>query len=421
MKYENLAKCDAEKLLEKLESEYKKTALLGLSLDMSRGKPCKEQLDLTNGLLSVLTPDDFTKPDYRNYGIIDGIPEAKKLFADIAGVKPENVIVGGNSSLNIMYDALARCMLYGRCGLTPWAKLDKVKFIAPVPGYDRHFAICESLGIEMINVKMTENGPDMDEVERLVASDESIKGMWNVPKYSNPGGVVYSAETVKRLANMKCAAKDFTLMWDNAYIIHALYGEPAEIPEILSECEKAGNPDRVLEFISTSKMSFPGAGVSALIASEGSVNEIKRIMSAQTIGHNKINQLRHVKFFGDADGLRSHMKKHAEILKPKFDKVLEILEKELSEAQIASWSHPQGGYFISFYVPEGCAKRTVELCKNVGVKLTGAGAAFPYGKDPEDSNIRIAPTLPPISELETAINILCLCTKIAALEKIIKD
>lgn len=414
-----MEKSKAEKMLSELYSEYEKIKNKGLSLDMSRGKPCKEQLDLSNEMLGVLSKDDFnTKPDLRNYGIIDGIPEMKKLFAELLSVKPENVIVGGNSSLNLMYDTLARCMLYGN-GSTPWCREEKVKFIAPVPGYDRHFAICESLGIEMINVEMTDEGPDMDAVEKLVASDRSIKGMWNVPKYSNPGGVVYSEKTVKRLASMKCAADDFLLMWDNAYCIHALYGEPAYIPEIVSECEKAGNKNRVIEFVSTSKMSFPGAGISAIVTSEENVARIKKIMSAQTIGHDKINQLRHVKFFKNADGLKNHMKKHAEIIRPKFELVLKMLSENLGDVENVRWSKPQGGYFISFYVPDGCAKRTVSLCKEAGVTLTGAGAAFPYGKDEHDSNIRIAPTLPPISELEEAMKVLCLCTKIAALEKLL--
>lgn len=408
-----------EKLTElcALSEEYAKILKKGLKLDMSRGKPCREQIDLSDGMLHILDRDDCIKAqDYRNYGILDGIPEAKKLMADIAGVDPENVIVCGNSSLNLMYDALARCMLYGN-GKEPWVRQGKVKFIAPAPGYDRHFAVCESLGIEMICVDMTDDGPDMDTVEKLVAADASIKGMWNVPKYSNPGGVVYSAKTVERIAKMKCAADDFLVMWDNAYIVHALRGEPAEIPEILSECAKAGNPDRVLEFISTSKISYPGAGISAVIASKAQTDRIKKIMASQTIGYDKINQLRHVKFFGDADGVRAQMKRHAAIIAPKFDAVLEILEKNLAGTGIASWSHPQGGYFISYYVPEGCAKRTVALCAAAGVKLTGAGAAYPYGRDPHDSNIRIAPTLPPISELREAIEVLCLCTKIASLEK----
>lgn len=408
-----------EKLTElcALSEEYAKILKKGLKLDMSRGKPCREQIDLSDGMLHILDRDDCIKAqDYRNYGILDGIPEAKKLMADIAGVDPENVIVCGNSSLNLMYDALARCMLYGN-GKEPWVRQGKVKFIAPAPGYDRHFAVCESLGIEMICVDMTDDGPDMDTVEKLVAADASIKGMWNVPKYSNPGGVVYSAKTVERIAKMKCAADDFLVMWDNAYIVHALRGEPAEIPEILSECAKAGNPDRVLEFISTSKISYPGAGISAVIASKAQTDRIKKIMASQTIGYDKINQLRHVKFFGDADGVRAQMKRHAAIIAPKFDAVLEILEKNLAGTGIAKWSHPQGGYFISYYVPEGCAKRTVALCAAAGVKLTGAGAAYPYGRDPHDSNIRIAPTLPPISELREAIEVLCLCTKIASLEK----
>ena len=418
MKYFDMSKDEAKALLAKLYEEYDAVKAKKLSLDMSRGKPCNEQLDLSSEMLVNLTADDFKNNSYRNYGILDGIPECKKLFAELTGVKEENVIIGGNSSLNMMYDTLARCMLYGFAGGKPWCREEKVKFLAPVPGYDRHFAVCQSLGIEMINVPMTENGPDMDIVEKLVASDESIKGMWNVPKYSNPDGYVYSAETVKRLAKMECKAKDFLLMWDNAYIVHSLYGDAAEIPEILSECEKAGNPDRVIEFVSTSKISFPGAGVAALISSKANIDAIKKIMTCQTIGHDKINQLRHVKYFGDAAGLVKYMKKHADILRPKFEIVDTLLESELGALGVARWTKPEGGYFVSFYVENGCAKRTVALCKEAGVVLTGAGAAYPYGKDDSDSNIRIAPSLPPVDELREAISVLCLCTKIAVLEKI---
>lgn len=418
MKYFDMSKDEAKALLLDLKKQYDEVKAKNLSLDMSRGKPCNEQLDLSNEMLGILSADDFKNNSYRNYGVLDGIPECKKLFADLTGVAPENVIIGGNSSLNMMYDTLARCMLYGFAGGKPWCKEEKVKFLAPVPGYDRHFAVCESLGIEMINVPMTENGPDMDVVEELVKNDESIKGMWNVPKYSNPDGYVYSAETVKRLAKMECKAKDFVLMWDNAYIVHSLYGKCAEIPEIISECKKAGNPDRAIEFVSTSKISFPGAGVAALISSKENVDAIKKIMGCQTIGHDKINQLRHVKYFGDADGLKAYMQKHADILRPKFEIVNKLLTEELGALGIASWTKPEGGYFVSFYVSEGCAKRTVALCKEAGVVLTGAGAAYPYGKDEKDSNIRIAPSLPPVAELSEAISVLCLCTKIAVLEKL---
>lgn len=418
MNIHSMDKSTAAAQLRELMAEYEKVKAKGLKLDMSRGKPCSEQLSLADPMLNILTPDEcFGSADYRNYGILDGIPEAKALFAQLLGVSADNVIVGGNSSLQLMYDAVARCMLYGHAGGKPWKDQGKIKFIAPVPGYDRHFGICESLGIEMINVAMTDDGPDMDEVERIVKSDASVKGMWNVPKYSNPGGAVYSEETVKRLASMECAAEDFLLMWDNAYVVHSLSGNIAEIPEILSECAKAGNPDRVIEFVSTSKMGYPGAGVAALASSVDNVKRIKSVMAFQTIGYDKINQLRCVKFFKNADGIKAHMRKHADILRPKFEAVNEVLARELGDSGAGSWKNVDGGYFISYYTHKNCAKRTVALCREAGVTLTNAGATFPLGIDPEDSNIRIAPSLPPVEELKTAIEVLALCSRIAALEK----
>ena len=406
-----------------LEACYKAILEKKLSLDMSRGKPESRQLDITEKMLTVVSGNDdcFSEnnTDCRNYGIVDGIPEAKKLFADILEVGTENVIVGGNSSLNLMYDQVVRCMLYGVSKAdTPWSKNEKNIFLCPVPGYDRHFCICETLGIEMINVPMTKDGPDMDIVEEYV-KDPNVKGIWCVPKYSNPDGCVYSDETVKRFAFMKTAASDFRIFWDNAYCIHDLYDESQPLLNIIAECEKAGNPDRAYVFTSTSKVTYPGAGVSVVASSKANIDYIRSIMQFQTIGHDKLNMLRHVKFFGNADGMRAYMKKHADILRPKFEAVLEMLDKELSSCGIAEWSKPKGGYFISLDVLSGCARRTAQLCAEAGVKLTGAGATFPYGKDPEDKNIRIAPSFPAVNELCAAMEVLCICAKLAAVEKLL--
>ena len=427
--YQEMSK---EQLLQEktaLEAEYAKIKEMGLALDMSRGKPAAEQLDLSMGILDTVDAKSVVKSengtDLRNYGVLDGIPEAKKLIGDMVGAKPENVIVYGNSSLNIMYDQIARAEIFGICGNTPWSKLDKVKFLCPVPGYDRHFAITEEFGIEMINIPMTEDGPDMDVVEDYVNNDPSVKGIWCVPMFSNPGGVVYSDETVKRFANLKPAAKDFRIFWDNAYGIHYLYDRPeSEQPHILNileECEKAGNPDIVYEFCSTSKITFPGAGVAAMASSEANVADIKAKLQWQTIGPDKINQLRHVRYFKDINGMKEYMKKHAEIIRPKFEAVLETLEKELGELGIASWSKPVGGYFISFNAQKGCAKAIVAKCKEAGLVLTGAGAAYPYGNDPEDSNIRIAPTLPSTEELSIATALFVTCTKLVTVEKLLAE
>lgn len=420
-------KMSAEELLkvkEGLEKEYAKYKGMGLSLNMARGKPSAEQLDLSMPMLDVVNAKSALQSelgeDCRNYGVVDGLPEAKALIAQMIGVKPENVIVYGNSSLNIMYDTVSRSYTHGVMGNTPWCKLEKVKFLCPVPGYDRHFGVTEHFGVEMVNVPMTMDGPDMDVVEKLVSSDESIKGIWCVPKYSNPQGVVYSDETVRRFANLKPAAKDFRIYWDNAYAVHHLY-EETEIPDILTECEKAGNPDMVYEFCSTSKISFPGAGIAALAASEANVAEIKTQLSNQTIGYDKINQLRHVKYFKDMDGIRAQMKKHADIIRPKFELVLDELKKELDGLEIGSWLVPKGGYFITFESLEGCAKNIVAKAKEAGVTMTPAGAPFPYGADPKDSIIRIAPTYPNLEELKLATDIFILCIKLASAEKLLGE
>lgn len=410
-----------------LEKAYEDAKGKGLKLDMSRGKPSVAQLDMTMGIMSVLDKDTEMKTldgtDCRNYGMMDGIPEAKQLMADMMGVvSAENVMVYGNASLSIMYDTVSRHMTHGVLGNTPWCKLDKVKFLCPVPGYDRHFAITEHFGIEMINVPMTLQGPDMDMVERLVSEDESIKGIWCIPKYSNPQGITYSQETVRRFAALKPAAKDFRIFWDNAYVIHHLQEDKQEeIPDILRECEKAGNPDLVYEFASTSKVSFAGAGISAMAASKANLEEARKSMTIQTIGHDKVNQLRHVRYFKNLDGLKMQMKRHADIIRPKFEAVLEILDKELGGLGIGSWLRPYGGYFISFDALEGCAKAIVEKCKEAGVVLTGAGATFPYKKDPKDSNIRIAPTFPTPEEMAAAAELFVLCVKLVSIDKILQD
>lgn len=413
-------------LKEQLEKEYAAVKAKNISLDMSRGKPAAQQLDLSMGIMDCLTSKDTLKAengtDCRNYGVLDGIPEAKRLMAGLMGVKSENVIVYGNASLTIMYDAISRAYTHGIMGNTPWCKLDKVKWLCPVPGYDRHFAITERFGFEMINIPMNDDGPDMDMVEKLVSSDESIKGIWCVPKYSNPGGVVYSDETVKRFAALKPAAKDFRIFWDNAYCVHHLYPEkPAQILNIIEECEKAGNPDLVYEFSSTSKISFPGSGVAAFASSANNITDVKKQLTVQTIGYDKINQLRHVKFFKDAEGIKAHMVKHADIMRPKFEMVEEVFEKELGSKGIAKWTKPMGGYFISLETLEGTAKKIVAMCKEVGLVLTPAGSTHPYKNDPKDNTIRIAPSFPTVDELKDAAQILTLCVKLASVEKILEN
>lgn len=424
--YKELSKDELLTLKEQLNKEYEDVKAKGLKLDMSRGKPAASQLDMEMDFLNVLDENSVLKAedgtDCRNYGILDGIFEARKLMGDMLGVPAENVIICGNASLNIMYDTIARSMIFGVMGSTPWCKLDKVKFLCPVPGYDRHFAITEQFGIEMINIPMTSTGPDMDMVEKLVSEDESIKGIWCVPKYSNPQGITYSDETVKRFAALKPAAKDFRIFWDNAYAIHDLYEETSEeLLDIISECAKAGNPDMVYEFCSTSKVTFPGSGISAVASSEANLDFIRKTMTVQTIGYDKINQLRHVKYFKDIHGMKEHMKKHAAVMRPKFDAVLEILEKELAGLEIGSWVKPGGGYFISFDAMEGCAKEIVNKCKEAGVVMTGAGATFPYKKDPKDSNIRIAPTFPTPEELAIAADLFVLCVKLVSVNKLLGE
>ena len=422
--YKNLSVEELKELKTKLDAEFEEVKARGLNLDMSRGKPSAEQLNLSMGMMDVLTSDTDLicqeGVDCRNYGVLDGITEAKQLLADMMEVPKQNIIIFGNSSLNVMYDQIARAMTHGVLGSTPWAKLDKVKFLCPVPGYDRHFAITEHFGIEMINVPMTATGPDMDVVEKLVAEDDAIKGIWCVPKYSNPQGITYSDETVRRFARLKPAAEDFRIYWDNAYGIHHLYEDKQDqLIEILEECEKAGNPNLAYKFSSTSKISFPGSGIAAIASSDENLAEIRKQMQVQTIGHDKVNQLRHARFFGDINGMVEHMKKHADILRPKFDAVLETLDRELGGLEIGSWIAPRGGYFISFDSMEGCAKAIVAKAKEAGLVMTGAGATFPYGKDPKDSNIRIAPSYPTLEDLKVAAEIFVLSVKIVSVDKLL--
>lgn len=425
--YKSMSKEELQQLQAELSKAFEDAKGKGLKLDMSRGKPSAAQLSLSNSLLDVLNSESDYKAadgtDCRNYGVLEGLPEARKLMADMMDTTPEHVIVCGNASLTIMYDTVSRSMTHGVCGSTPWCKLDTVKFLCPVPGYDRHFAITEHFGIEMINIPMTENGPDMDMVEKYVSEDASIKGIWCVPKYSNPQGVCYSDETVKRMAALKPAAEDFRIFWDNAYVIHHLFEEPekqVQILDIISECEKAGNPDMVYEFASTSKVSFSGGGISAVATSVKNIEWFKKSMTIQTIGYDKLNQLRHVRFYKDIDGLNAHMMKHAASIRPKFEAVLATLEKELGGLEIGSWIEPKGGYFISFEAMDGCAKKIVEKCKEAGVVMTGAGATYPYKNDPKDSNIRIAPTLPTPEELAAAAEIFVLCVKLVSVEKLLE-
>ena len=424
--YSEMGKDELLALKTDLEKAYDEFKAQGLKLDMSRGKPSSEQMDLAMGMMDVFhSSADLTSAngtDCRNYGSLEGLQEAKELLADMMECRADDVIVYGNSSLNVMYDTVARSMTHGVMGSTPWCKLDKVKFLCPVPGYDRHFAITEFFGIEMINGPMTPEGPDVDIVEKLVSEDDSIKGIWCVPKYSNPQGISYSDETVRRFARLKPAAKDFRLFWDNAYCIHHLYEEDQDnILEILEECEKAGNPNLAYKFVSTSKVTFPGSGVAALAASRENLEFIKKQMTIQTIGHDKLNQLRHVRFFKDICGMRAHMMKHAAILRPKFELVVDMLEKELGGLGIGEWIRPKGGYFVSFDSMEGCAKAIVAKAKEGGVVMTGAGATFPYGKDPKDSNIRIAPSYPTLKELEKAMELFVLCVKLVSVDKLLEN
>jgi len=419
--------CDElQDLLSALNKKYQDFVQQNLKLDMSRGRPAAEQLDLSSPMLDFPGSKDSCKTkdglDCRNYGNVDGIPEAKALFAEMLEVSTKEIIIGGNSSLAMMHDTIMRALTTGVYGSEkPWGKLPKIRFLCPSPGYDRHFAICEMLGIEMITIKMKSDGPDMDTVEKLVAEDDSIKGIWCVPKYSNPEGITYSDEVVDRLAKMKTRAKDFRIFWDNAYVVHHLTDEHDELKNILDACKEAGNPDRVFIFSSTSKITFPGAGIAMMAASENNINFIRKQIAIQTIGPDKINQLRHVHFLKNMQGINNLMKKHAEILRPKFETVLNILETELGGKGIAEWNKPRGGYFISFNTLPGCASESVRMAAEAGVTLTPAGATFPYGRDPEDRNIRIAPTLPPVEELKKAMELLCTCVQIVSIKKILSE
>ena len=422
--YSEMSKDELKKELEGLKKDYEEICKKNISLDMSRGKPGKEQLDLSMDMLDVLTSESDVHAsngiDCRNYGVLGGIPEAKKMMADIMGTTEDHVIIYGNASLNIMYDSISRAYSHGVLGCTPWCKLDKVKWLCPVPGYDRHFAITEYFGIEMINIPMNADGPDMDMIEKLVAEDDSIKGIWCVPKYSNPTGISYSDEVVKRMAALKPAAKDFRIIYDNAYCVHDLNEHGDTLLNIFNELPKYQHEDMVIMVASTSKISFAGAGVSCIVASENNIVDIKKRLTIQSISQDKMNQLRHLNFFKDVAGLKAHMKKQAVLLKPKFDCVIEHLNNELGGKGIASWIEPNGGYFISLDVMPGCAKRIGELCKDAGVVLTTIGATYPYGIDPQDTNIRIAPSYPSVDELSKAAELLCICVQLACLEKLLK-
>ena len=405
----------------KVTQEYEDLKARGLKLNMARGKPGKAQLDLVSDIFSLMQkPEDYVSDgiDVRNYGELSGLPAAKRLFAEILGCKPEQVFVGGNASLQLMYDTISKAYTHGLLhSERPWCREPVVKFLCPSPGYDRHFKVTESFGFELITIPMTDEGPDMDAVEEAI-KDPAVKGMWNVPKYSNPDGIIYSAETIRRIASMKPAAPDFLLMWDNAYCIHEFEGDYVEFPDILAECAKYGNADMVFEFASTSKVTLPGAGISCFACSEANMAYMEKLLTVQVISFDKVNQQRHVLYLKDKAHTLELMKKHAAIMGPKFRCVVEALDREIAPLEIASWRRPKGGYFVSLNAMPGTAKRTLALCKEAGVTMTGAGATFPYGKDPQDSNIRIAPSLPPVEELEQAIAVLCVCLKMAALEKL---
>lgn len=423
MEFTKLNKEELEKVYNEYKAKIDDWKAQGINLDLTRGKPGKAQLDLSEDMLTTLSSNadciSENGTDCRNYGILDGIPEAKKLFSDLFNIPEKNIIVGGNASLNLMFDAMSRAMLLGVPGsVRPWCKEEKVKFLCPAPGYDRHFAICQMLGIEMIPIVLNSDGPDMDEVEKQV-KDPAVKGMWCVPKFSNPDGVVYSNEVVERIGALKPAAPDFRVFWDNAYAIHEIVDEVVPLADIFEVAHKYGNDDMIYYFASTSKISFPGAGISMFAASDNNIAETKRVMGAQTIGYDKLNMLRHVKYFKNADGVLARMKEHAKVLKPKFEIVEGTFAKCFGGLGIARWTEPKGGYFVSLYVMDGCAKRVYELCSEIGVKLTKVGAAYPYGKDPHDSHLRIAPSLPDNVSLQKAIDILCDCVRFAAAEKLL--
>ena len=416
---------ELRELKAELEKDFQRYKEMGMKLDMSRGKPSIDQLNLSMGMFDVFHSESDLKcedgTDCRNYGVIDGIPEAKRLLASIAEVSPDNIMIFGNSSLNVMYDTIARCYTFGVLGHTPWCRQEKIKFLCPVPGYDRHFRITEEFGFEMINIPMNDDGPIMDVVEAYVNNDPEVKGIWCVPKYSNPSGVSYSDETVRRFARLKPAAPDFRIFWDNAYSVHHLYEDRRDvILEILEECAKAGNPDLAYKFTSTSKISFPGSGVAAIAASPNNMADIKKHAFVQTIGHDKLNQLRHVRFFRDRYGIEAQMRRHADILRPKFEMVENILEQELGGLWIGEWTKPLGGYFISFDSLDGCAKAIVAKAKEAGVTMTDAGATYPYGIDPNDKNIRIAPSFSPIGELAMATKLFALCVKLVSIDKLME-
>ena len=422
MEYTSMSKAQLQEEYDAVAQRFQDLKGKNLKLDMSRGKPGREQLDLVSDILTVLSsPADCVEDglDVRNYGELAGLPCARRYFAEILGCKPEECFIGGNASLNLMYDTIAKAYTHGLLhSEKPWGKLDVVKFLCPSPGYDRHFNVTQSFGMELITIPMTESGPDMDAVEEAV-KDPAVKGMWCVPKYSNPDGIIYSRETIDRIAHLRPAAPDFLLMWDNAYCIHEFEGDYVPFPDILSLCREAGNPDMVFEFASTSKVTFPGAGISVMASSEANIKYMVGLITFQTISHDKVNQLRHVRYLKDKAHTLELMKKHAAILGPKFRVVLDALDREIAPLGIASWKRPKGGYFVSLNTMDGLAKRTLALCREAGVVMTGAGATFPYGVDPRDRNIRIAPSLPPVEELEVAIDVFCTCLKLAALEKLL--
>ena len=424
--YKAMSPEELTKIMSEEQAKLDRWSEMNLTLDLTRGKPNQAQLDLSSGMLSIVSDrgDCFSASglDCRNYGILDGLPETKKLFSDLLGIPTSRILVLGNSSLNVMYDTLVRAMLFGVAGgHEPWCRQGRIKFICPSPGYDRHFTMCRTLGIEMVPVKLNADGPDMDEVYDIACSDPSVKGIWCVPKFSNPEGITYSDEVVDAIAAMKPAAPDFRIFWDNAYAVHELYDKEVKLADIFERAKEYGTEDNIFYFASTSKISFPGSGIAAIAASLNNLADIRKQLTIQTIGHDKVNQLRHVRFFGDIHGMVEHMRKHAAILRPKFELVERIFAEELGGLGIAEWTVPKGGYFIAFDAMDGCAKNIVALCKKAGVMLTGAGATYPYHNDPKDSNIRIAPTYPPLRDLETACRLFCVVVKLESVRRLLKD